>query len=217
MKHRIKEYWNQHNEILAIYITSFFLLAGVLQYWVGLIYVLQLTPLIIGIIAAVTILYWNAPAQRKIWLVVAAIAIGMIAEIIGVQTGLFFGEYSYGSILGLKLFGVPVLIGITWALVTVSAWQIVSYSSFGKVANIILASCLVVVFDLVLEQYATAFGLWSWANGTIPLKNYLTWFVVAALLFTLYSLFSKQEKPSIYGAAILPAITVFFWLMLFAR
>lgn len=217
MKHKIKEYWNQHNEILVVYITCFFLLAGVFQYWLGLTYVLQLTPLIIGIIAAVTILYWNAPAYRKIWLVLAAISIGMLAEIIGVQTGIFFGDYSYGSILGLKLLGVPVLIGITWVLVTVSAWQIVSFSTFGRAANIILASCLVVVFDLVLEQFATAFGLWSWADGAIPLKNYTTWFVVAGLLFILYSQFSKQEKPSIYGAAILPAITVFFWLMLFAR
>jgi putative membrane protein len=217
MKQKILDYWKQHNEVLAVYITCFFLLAGVLQYWLGLTYVLQLTPLIIGLIAAVTILYWNAPANRKMWLVLAAISIGMIAEIIGVQTGLLFGDYSYGSILGLKLFGVPFLIGITWVLVTVSAWQIVSYSTFGKVANVIVASCLVVVFDLVLEQYATAFGLWSWAGGTIPLKNYITWFAVAATLFTLYSLFSKQEKPSIYGAAVLPAITVFFWLMLFAR
>jgi putative membrane protein len=217
MKHKIKQYWQLHNEVLAIYITGFFLLAGILQYWFGLTYVLQLTPLIIGVLAAVTILYWNPPAQRKLWLVISALSIGMVAEIIGVQTGLLFGEYSYGTVLGLKVFGVPLLIGVTWALVTVSAWQIVSYSTFGKVAKIILASCLVVLFDLVLEQYATAFGLWKWQDGIIPLKNYITWFVVSGTLFTLYSFYSKQEKPSIYGATVLPAMTVFFWLMLLVR
>lgn len=217
MKNKIIQYWYKHNELLMVGITCFFLLAGVLQYWIGLSYVLQLTPLVIGIVTGVAILYWKAPADRKIWLLLLAMSIGMLVEIIGVQTGILFGEYSYGSVLGLKIFGVPLLIGVTWALVTVSAWQIVSYSTFGRVANIILASCMVVVFDLVLEQYATAFGLWSWQDGAIPLKNYITWFVVSALLFTLYSYYSKQEKPSIYGASILPAITIFFWLMLFVR
>jgi putative membrane protein len=217
MKHTIKEYWREHNEILAIYITGFFLFAGVIQYWVGLTYVLQLTPLVIGILAAITIMYWKSPADRKFWLVVTALLIGMLAEIIGVQTGIIFGEYTYGSVLGLKIFGVPILIGVTWALVTISAWQIVSYSPFGKIANIILASCIVVIFDLVLEQYATAFGLWSWQDGVIPLKNYVTWFAVSGVLFSLYSFFSKQEKPSVYGAAALPAMTIFFWLMLFVR
>ncbi len=55
----------------------------------------------------------------------------MLSEIIGVNSALLFGDYSYGSVLGLKIGGVPVLIGVTWAFVTVAAWQLVSLSKRG--------------------------------------------------------------------------------------
>jgi putative membrane protein len=217
MKHTLYKYWHANKELIAIGITAFFLLAGVVQYAFGLTYILQLTPLAIGVLAACVVLFWAAPPRRKAALVVFAFLLGMLVEIIGINTGLLFGEYSYGSALGLKIAGVPLLIGITWALVTVSAWQIVSYSVFGKLANVLLAACIVVVFDLVIEQYATAFGLWAWQDGIIPLKNYFTWFVVSLIISGVYARYSKQEKPSIYGAAALPLMAIFFWLMLVVR
>ena len=39
---------------------------------------------------------------------------GIIIEIIGVNTGLIFGNYSYGKGLGIKIWGTPLLIGINW-------------------------------------------------------------------------------------------------------
>ena len=42
----------------------------------------------------------------------------MIAEILGVNYGLIFGKYDYGDNLGLKLLGVPLLIGLNWVVLT---------------------------------------------------------------------------------------------------
>ena len=39
---------------------------------------------------------------------------GMITEILGVQFGWIFGDYQYGSQLGVKVLGVPFLIGVNW-------------------------------------------------------------------------------------------------------
>ena len=214
MKKRLQYYWSEYRQQTLIAIVAFFLLAGVVQYALGLTYVLSLTPVVIGILAALTVWFWDAPAKNRVYLAVTAIIIGMIVEIIGVNSGLIFGNYSYGPLLGLKIFGVPLLIGITWLLVTLSAWQIVSFSNLGKFAKIIVASGLVVMFDLVLEQFATAYSLWAWQDAVIPLKNYITWFVVGAVIVTLYEYFAKQKLPSIIGAAMLPLMALFFWLML---
>lgn len=214
MKKRLQYYWEEYRQQTIIAIVTFFLLAGVVQYALGLTYVLNLTPVVIGILAALTVWFWDASAKNRVYLAVTAIIIGMIVEIIGVNSGLIFGNYSYGPLLGLKIFGVPLLIGITWLLVTVSAWQIVSYSNLGKFAKIIVASGLVVMFDLVLEQFATAYGLWAWQDAVIPLKNYITWFVVGGVIVTFYAFFAEQKAPSIFGAAMLPLMALFFWLML---
>ena len=42
----------------------------------------------------------------------------MIAETIGVNFGILFGDYEYGENLGFKIFGVPFLIGINWIVLT---------------------------------------------------------------------------------------------------
>ena len=42
----------------------------------------------------------------KFLIVFAIFFVGMIAEILGVQYGLIFGNYQYGNNLGLKLLGV---------------------------------------------------------------------------------------------------------------
>jgi putative membrane protein len=210
-------YWEHHNEQAVIGLTAFFLFAGVVQYAIGWRYVLALTPLVIGILAALTVLYWHAPAGVKAALFTIAFSIGMITEIIGVNSGVLFGDYWYGTILGLKIAGVPILVGITWAYVTIAAWQLVSYSTFSVVGKIIIAAGVIVMFDLLLEQYATAFGLWQWQDGIIPLKNYVTWFAVGIVLVSLYARYAQQKKPSLYGASVLPLTALFFWCMLLVR
>ena len=47
-----------------------------------------------------------------------AFVIGLVTEIIGVNTGLLFGTYSYSSILGPKLFNVPLIIGLNWVMLS---------------------------------------------------------------------------------------------------
>ena len=46
--------------------------------------------------------------------------IGMIAEILGVNYGYIFGEYTYLDNLGMKIMGVPLMIGIQWVILSLS-------------------------------------------------------------------------------------------------
>ena len=38
----------------------------------------------------------------------------MTVELVGTKTGMLFGDYSYGKVLGPALQGVPLIIGINW-------------------------------------------------------------------------------------------------------
>jgi len=46
--------------------------------------------------------------RRLIWFAGLAYVIGFAAEVIGVQYGVLFGEYTYGRVLGPKLLGTPL-------------------------------------------------------------------------------------------------------------
>ena len=42
----------------------------------------------------------------------------MLAEILVVSYGIIFGNYKYGEILGYKVLGVPLIIGINWCILS---------------------------------------------------------------------------------------------------
>ena len=212
---KLKNFINSYKQELSLVATVVFLALGIAQYLIGWQYVLRLTPLVIGVITAVVILFWDINYKQRLQASLVAITIGFSAEVIGVNTGLLFGEYQYSNLaLGLKVLGVPILVGIMWLLVSVSAWQIALLGNFNSWLTVLLASAITVMFDLVLEQYATAYGLWSWQGGEIPLLNYISWFFVSMLIFVCFKFIIKDNKVSLYGVSALPIMMIYFWLML---
>jgi putative membrane protein len=102
-------------------------------------------------------------------------------EVLGVETGLVFGDYNYGSTLGPEVFDVPVVIGFNWVLVVVGA--VILSNWFFK--NIYIASfaagLISMVFDIFLEPVAIELDYWTWTGGDIPIQNYIAWFIIAAI------------------------------------
>jgi putative membrane protein len=195
-------------------VLAFFLLAGVLQAAFGLGYVLKLTPVLLAIIACTAVLFWDAPVKAKLWASAIIVFGSFVIELIGVQTGMLFGDYSYGKLLGFTMFGVPVTIGLTWFIVCFSAWNIVSLNTSSLLKKLLLGGVLVVMFDLILEQFAVTYGLWAWQGGVIPLYNYICWFVISLLWFFVFYKLSPKSGPSLFAVYTLPLMAGFFWLML---
>ena len=111
-----------------------------------------------------------------------AVVVGMTTEMIGVNTGLLFGDYSYGEVFGRKLFGVPVLIGINWFCVVYASNVVAIKCSDrikGKLFIALLAAAIATAFDWIMEPVAMKLGFWNWNDGTIPLFNYISWFVIS--------------------------------------
>ena len=76
--------------------------------------------------------------KRVITIILLGFFIGMITEILGVQYGWIFGDYQYGSQLGTKLMGVPLLIGVNWAILTVITGAIAQQFYLNKFMRVLI-------------------------------------------------------------------------------
>lgn len=112
-------------------------------------------------------------------------ATGFLVEMAGVNTGKIFGNYQYGSGLGWKINGTPLMIGINWLLLTLFFADLVERTTIRGWGSPFLAALGMIMYDLLLEQAAPELDMWHWAHGTIPLQNYFSWFLLA-LFFQLF-------------------------------
>lgn len=146
--------------------------------------VIKLTPYGLAILS-LTIFLFNAKrfnAKTVIW-IATVFLFTIIVEIIGVNTALVFGDYVYSDVLGFKLFGVPLIIGLNWTIIILG---LVSLTDNLVSTNIIFHSILIgafaVLFDIILEPVALKLNYWEWETLSIPFKNYLSWFIIAFIL-----------------------------------
>ena len=112
-----------------------------------------------------------------------------IIEAIGVETGKVFGFYEYGKSLGLKLFQTPLIIGINWLFLVYTSSAIVERLKISTFGKIVLASLLMLLFDIILEQVAPKIEMWHWKDDIIPLQNYVAWFTLAVIFHSLLKVF----------------------------
>ena len=140
--------------------------------------------------------------------------IGWFVEYLGVNHGLIFGHYSYGSNLGWKILGVPLIIGVNWSILVYCSASLVRRIFTNVIISSIFASLLMVLLDLIIEQSAPRFDFWEFKGGIVPMQNYIGWFCTA---FGIHLLFQSYFRTFNYKIAlhIFLAITVFFTFFLF--
>jgi len=124
---------------------------------------------------------------KRFILISALIAIaGFMVEAVGVSTGVVFGEYSYGSRMGIKIFDTPLLIGINWVFVVYAAYVITRYIQSFWWIKAAIGATLLVLYDFLLEPFAMSYDMWDWAGGAVPVQNYLAWFILSFIFLSLY-------------------------------
>lgn len=74
---------------------------------------IAITPLNL-IFATLFLFYRRWPARRVIITGLVLFIASFLVEAVGVNTGMIFGSYSYGSALGPRLWNTPVIIGLNW-------------------------------------------------------------------------------------------------------
>lgn len=146
------------------------------------------TPL--NLLMCFMLLVWIFPIRKKkeVLLFTALFLSGMLAEIIGVQTSLLFGEYTYGENLGPKVLGVPLIIGINWAVLTFITGAVTSRWITAPLFRVGTGTALMLFLDLLLEGIAPPFDFWEFSGGVAPLYNYICWGILALFMQTAFHL-----------------------------
>ena len=176
----------------------------------------KLTPFGI-VMAAALLLYFHEPKNLKSSLIFFGIALaGFLVEVIGVNTQLIFGFYNYGSSLGPKIWNTPVAIGINWLILIycISAWaKPIRETWYFPLAG----AAAMVTFDWLMEPVAIATDMWSWAFNSIPVKNYIDWFLVSGVLFLTIRLLKVEIRNPIANLLFLMQLIFFLALNLLFR
>jgi putative membrane protein len=146
-----------------------------------------------------------------LWCLVAYI-ITFIIEAAGVWTGLIFGEYTYGDSLGLKLFDVPLVIGFNWVIVIIGSAELTKRFTRNVLLGALITGLSATIFDFIMEPVAMELDYWDWAGGTIPIQNYIAWFVIALVMGWTYLKFQKGRKKEITIHYLLVQ-TIFFLVL----
>lgn len=122
--------------------------------------------------------------------VVVVLLVGFFSEVIGVHTGLLFGDYAYGQSLGAKLWEIPLIIALNWLLLVYSTGILVQKLPGHWLLKAFVAATLMVLLDMLIEPLAAVLDYWTWADYRIPVSNYLGWLGIA---FVLHLLFQKAQ------------------------
>lgn len=156
-----------------------------------------------------TLVFLAEPNLKKTSLVFAIIFLGgYLIELLGTKTGFLFGDYTYGDVLGWKLFGVSLIIGVNWFAIVLAASNVARLIKTPVPVQALVGGLLCVAMDYAIEPVAIKYDFWTWVGGEIPLFNYITWFGFAVLFSYLYLINSNTVNKT--------AVWLFgIWLLFF--
>ena len=199
---------------------------------------ISLTPL--NLFVCVILIFWTQQKINTPFVIfcLCSYAAGFTAELIGINTGVLFGNYSYGHVLGPQFKGVPWMIGVQW-MVTLYCIGIsmnmlhqklakaqidlsstaVEQKALAKrserwrfLSTVIDGALLAVLFDYVVEPAAKTLGYWHWNDDSIPKSNYYSWWIVSVVILVLFH-FLSFKKQNLFAVHLLLIQFMFFLLI----
>jgi putative membrane protein len=176
---------------------------------------------------------WAAPAflatacaiavvstQRgQLGVLVVAGLIGFASEVVGVYAGLPFGAYDYTGTLGPRFLDVPIVMSAAWLVLVAYAVYLTSMLRTKGWTNALLAAAWLTAIDLVIDPLASgSLDYWRWRGEGyyygVPLVNFLGWFMVSFLIFTLLR---KTREPNRVHRLLGASVVLFFTLIALAE
>ena len=169
---------------IAVFLMLFFNVTGSIALFIPALEttVLTLTPF--NLLVTFFLFYWanNDFSINLIRTVIVVFFIGLFIEILGVNFKVIFGEYSYGETLGFKILKTPIIIGLNWLSLSLACFGIASYIFKPKYLVVLGASFLMVFVDYIIEPIAIVLDFWHWKDDTVPVQNYVSWFLVSIII-----------------------------------
>ena len=201
---------NIANSIQANY--RYFVLFLVIFYAVGFaglsvpathLFFVYLTPFALILSSFIVGLFHSKFSAKTLFVFIFIYIASFIVELIGVNTGSIFGNYSYGHGLGIKLFNTPLIIGLNWLLLVYVSNSVIELSNWPMMLKIVGAAFLLLGYDVLLEQVAPQLAMWTFSESAVPVQNYLAWFLLALLFSLVINLMKINTKnriaPVVFG------------------
>jgi uncharacterized membrane protein len=118
---------------------------------------------------------------------------GLAAEIVGVHTGVPFGEYRYTGGLGVELARVPLVIALAWVMMAWPAMCVAARLAAGTWPRVGLAVAAFASWDVFLDPQMVDAHHWRWLHDQphlpgvddVPLTNFAGWLLVSLVLMML--------------------------------
>jgi len=158
---------------------------------------LKLTPLNLSVMFGLFL--WNLKEINNQTFIALSIPffLGFITEFLGVNYGFIFGDYTYGENLGVKIWGVPIIICINWALLTAITSKLSTHYFKNRLLAPLVGAFLMTLLDAIIEVSAPKFDFWEFEGGIVPLQNYVGWFFIALISHIGYQYFNVQASLKI--------------------
>jgi uncharacterized membrane protein len=135
-------------------------------------------------------------------------ASSFLLELIGVSTGIPFGDYQYDRGLGWMLHNTPLVIGLNWLFLVYASQAIASKCSNNRLLIVLLGASLMLCYDLILECVAPAMEMWHFTSSYPPIENFFSWWVVGIIFQSILVVFNINVVNN-------PARILFFIQMVF--
>ncbi|MCB2410351.1 carotenoid biosynthesis protein [Hymenobacter lucidus] len=148
---------------------------------------------------------------------VTTVLVGFFVEVIGIQTGKIFGQYTYGTTLGIKWLNVPLIIGLNWLMLTYMAGILARYLPLPGFLRAVAAALLMVGMDMCIEPVAVRYDFWTWFYDLIPLQNFKGWFAVSLILQVYFNRSDFEKHNPLVPFVYLLQLLFFFGLGWFIR
>ncbi len=168
----------------------------------GFIY---LTPINLLVSTFIILAFHQEWSRDFILFVIVTYLLGFSIEYFGVNTGIIFGVYTYGDVLGPKVGDTPLMIGVNWLMLSYCSGITVNHLLGDKnfIFKSILGASILVLLDFFIEPVAIKYNFWTWEAVSVPLKNYIAWFVIAFTIQLFFNLVAGNSKNKVAIALLL--------------
>lgn len=147
---------------------------------------LSKTPLNMLILCAVLLVLYPMASPKYVVYTLFVFVVSILVEMHGVHYGILFGPYHYLDFLGPKVYGVPWIIGVNWAILVLSTGALVTHYIASVPFRIVAGSLVMVLMDAIIEPLAPQFNFWGFEAGMPNWVNYAGWFGTALFFHSVY-------------------------------
>ena len=149
--------------------------------------------------------------------------IGNGMENLGIATGFPYGHYRFLSLMGPKLFNVPILLGLAYIGMAYVSWALAHAILNPRNLRLagpriftvpLVAGLIMVAWDFAQDPvWSTVLRAWVWRDGGpwfgVPFTNYLGWYLTVFLIYAFFAVFLSRAQHAEQPATAWPALAFY--------